>query len=49
MRELQISDALDGADRREFLQAGMALLIAALWGGGSRARETTIRITPRQI
>ena len=35
MRELQISDALDGADRREFLQAGMALLIAALWGGGS--------------
>jgi 4-carboxymuconolactone decarboxylase len=40
MRELQISDALDGADRREFLQAGMALLIAALWGGGSAsARE----------
>src|SRR6202011_5402348 len=40
MRELQISDALDGADRREFLQAGTALLIAALWGGGSAsARE----------
>src|SRR5882757_911550 len=40
MRELLISDALDGADRREFLQAGMALLIAALWGGGSAsARE----------
>src|SRR5258708_308672 len=35
MRELQISDALDAADRREFLQAGMALLIAALWGAGA--------------